>query len=100
MTERLLTADVVSPVWEFALRVRVALAKEFAGPVDVEHWRHATASTLRANAERAAEPRLTPDGVTVARPRPTAEVEGRSRASSGSSGGSPATSSASGPTGC
>ncbi|MER6521373.1 MULTISPECIES: DUF1266 domain-containing protein [unclassified Streptomyces] len=76
MTERLLNADVVSPVWEFALRVRVALTKEFAGPVDIEHWRHATASTLRANADRAAEPRLTPDGVTVARPRPTAEVEG------------------------
>ncbi|WP_329196552.1 MULTISPECIES: DUF1266 domain-containing protein [unclassified Streptomyces] len=75
-TERLLRADMVSPVWEFALRVRQALAQEFAGPVDIEHWRHATEATLRANAERAAEPRLTPDGVTVAQPRPTAEVEG------------------------
>ncbi|MEU9298969.1 DUF1266 domain-containing protein [Streptomyces sp. NPDC048269] len=75
-TERLLTADMVSSVWEFALRVRRALAKEFAGPVDIEHWRHATASVLRANAERAAEPRITPDGVTLAEPRPAAEVEG------------------------
>ncbi|MET9319886.1 DUF1266 domain-containing protein [Streptomyces sp. NPDC003038] len=75
-TERLLTADMVSPVWEFALRVRGALARDFAGPVDIEHWRHATEATLRANAERAAEPRITPDGVTVAQPRPTAEVEG------------------------
>ncbi|WP_405921614.1 DUF1266 domain-containing protein [Streptomyces sp. NBC_00122] len=75
-TEQLLTADMVSSVWEFALRVRRALAKEFAGPVDIEHWRHATASILRANAERAAEPRITPDGVTMAEPRPAAEVEG------------------------
>ncbi|MHC6627261.1 DUF1266 domain-containing protein [Streptomyces globosus] len=74
--ERLLAADMVSSVWEFALRVRTALAREFAGPVDIEHWRHATEATLRANAERAAEPRLTPDGVTVSRPRSTAEIEG------------------------
>ncbi|MFJ9644328.1 DUF1266 domain-containing protein [Streptomyces sp. NPDC004244] len=75
-TERLLAADMVSSVWEFTLRIRVALAKEFAGPVDTEHWRHATEATLRANAERAAEPRITPDGVTTARPRSTAEIEG------------------------
>ncbi|WP_405701840.1 DUF1266 domain-containing protein [Streptomyces sp. NBC_00069] len=75
-TERLLTADMVSAVWEFTLRIRTALAQEFAGPVDVEHWRHATEATLRANAERAAEPRITPEGVTVARPRSAAEVEG------------------------
>ncbi|WP_328299813.1 DUF1266 domain-containing protein [Streptomyces sp. NBC_00435] len=72
----LLGAEMVSPVWEFALRVRRVLASDFAGPVDVEHWRHAAASTLRRSAERAAEPQLTPDGVTVTEPRPTAEVEG------------------------
>lgn len=75
-TEQLLNADMVSPVWEFALRVRRSLARDFAGPVDVEHWRHATEAMLRANAQRAVEPLLTPDGVTVAEPRPTAEVEG------------------------
>ncbi|MFD9304622.1 DUF1266 domain-containing protein [Streptomyces sp. NPDC060048] len=73
---RMLAAEIVSPVWEFALRVRRVLASDFAGPVDVEHWRHAAASTLRHSAERAAEPQLTPEGVTVAEPRPTAEVEG------------------------
>lgn len=73
---RMLAAEIVSPVWEFALRVRRVLASDFAGPVDVEHWRHAAASALRRSAERATEPQLTPDGVTVAEPRPTAEVEG------------------------
>lgn len=72
----LLSADMVSPVWEFALRVRRVLASDFAGPVDVEHWRHAAATALRRSAEREAEPRLTPEGVTLAAPRPTAEVEG------------------------
>ncbi|MEW2139161.1 DUF1266 domain-containing protein [Streptomyces sp. NPDC005409] len=74
--EQLLGADMVSPVWEYALRVRRVLASDFAGPVDVEHWRHAAEASLRRNAERSAEPQLTPDGVTVAQPRPTAEVEG------------------------
>ncbi|MFZ3471710.1 DUF1266 domain-containing protein [Streptomyces sp. 4.24] len=73
---RMLAAEIVSPVWEFALRVRRVLASDFAGVVDVEHWRHAAASTLRRSAERAAEPQLTSEGVTVAEPRPTAEVEG------------------------
>ncbi|MEV7724613.1 DUF1266 domain-containing protein [Streptomyces sp. NPDC087917] len=74
--ERLLDARMVSPVWEFSLRVRRVLASDFAGPVDVEHWRHAAETSLRLSAERAAEPQLTPDGVTVAAPRPSAEVEG------------------------
>ncbi|MFE9930195.1 DUF1266 domain-containing protein [Streptomyces sp. NPDC005533] len=74
--ERLLSVDMVSPVWEYALRVRRVLASDFAGPVDVEHWRHAAEASLRRSAERSAEPQLTPDGVTVAQPRPTAEVEG------------------------
>ncbi|KOG58053.1 MULTISPECIES: DUF1266 domain-containing protein [Streptomyces] len=72
----LLDCGMVSPVWEFALRVRRALASDFAGPVDVEHWRHVAEASLRRNAQRAAEPQLTPDGVTVAQPRPAAEVEG------------------------
>ncbi|MGW0365494.1 DUF1266 domain-containing protein [Streptomyces sp. NPDC002990] len=74
--EQLLSASVVSPVWEYALRVRRVLASDFAGPVDIEHWRHAAEASLRRSAERSAEPQLTPEGVTVARPRPTAEVEG------------------------
>ncbi|MFI5615990.1 DUF1266 domain-containing protein [Streptomyces sp. NPDC051567] len=73
---RMLGAEIVSPVWEFALRVRRVLASDFAGPVDVEHWRHAAETGLRRSAERSAEPQLTPDGVTVAQPRPAAEVEG------------------------
>ncbi|OKK18320.1 hypothetical protein AMK16_18495 [Streptomyces sp. CB00455] len=74
--EDLLGARMVSPVWEYALRVRRVLASDFAGPVDTEHWRHAAEAGLRRNAERSAEPQLTPDGVTVAQPRPAAEVEG------------------------
>ncbi|MFC9293124.1 DUF1266 domain-containing protein [Streptomyces sp. NPDC057011] len=74
--QRMLNAEIVSPVWEFALRVRRILVSDFAGPVDVEHWRHAAETSLRRSAERSAEPQLTPDGVTVAQPRPTAEVEG------------------------
>lgn len=74
--QSMLAAECVSPVWEFALRVRRVLASDFAGPVDVEHWRHAAEATLRRSAERAAEPQLTPDGVTLAQPRPSAEVEG------------------------
>lgn len=74
--QRLLDAEMVSPVWEYALRVRRALASDFAGPVDIEHWRHAAEASLRRSAQLAAEPRLTPDGVTLAQPRPAAEVEG------------------------
>ncbi|MEU9372461.1 DUF1266 domain-containing protein [Streptomyces sp. NPDC048255] len=74
--EQLLNAGMVSPVWEYALRVRRVLASDFAGPVDIEHWRYAAEASLRRNAERSAEPQLTPDGVTLAQPRPTAEVEG------------------------
>lgn len=59
---RMLNAEIVSPVWEFVLRVRRMLASDFAGPVDVEHWRHAAEASLRRSAERAAEPQLTPTG--------------------------------------
>ncbi|MFD9356687.1 DUF1266 domain-containing protein [Streptomyces sp. NPDC060031] len=74
--DRMLNAEIVSPVWEFALRVRRVLASDFAGPVDIEHWRHAAEASLRLSAQRSAQPQLTPDGVTVAQPRPSAEVEG------------------------
>ncbi|MGE7389834.1 DUF1266 domain-containing protein [Streptomyces sp. NPDC004126] len=74
--QRMLDAEIVSPVWEYALRVRRLLASDFAGPVDVEHWRDAAEASLRHGALKAAEPQLTPDGVTVAAPRPVAEVEG------------------------
>ncbi|MGW7317358.1 DUF1266 domain-containing protein [Streptomyces sp. NPDC054865] len=73
---RMQKAEVVSPVWEFALRVRRVLASDFAGPVEVEHWRHAVEYGLRRSAEQAVEPKLTPEGVTIAEPRPVAELEG------------------------
>ncbi|MEU1949401.1 DUF1266 domain-containing protein [Streptomyces sp. NPDC059474] len=72
---RLLDADMVSPVWEFALSVRRSLAQDFAGSVELEHWRQAAERVLRHNAAQATEPRITPDGVTPARLASTAEVE-------------------------
>ncbi|KUJ64068.1 hypothetical protein ACZ90_62390 [Streptomyces albus subsp. albus] len=71
----LLDAGMVSPVWEFALSVRRSLAKDFAGPVEPDHWRRVAERVLRHNAAQAAEPRITPDGVTPARPRDASEVE-------------------------
>ncbi|MFC0597582.1 DUF1266 domain-containing protein [Streptomyces palmae] len=73
--KRLLEADMVSPVWEFALGVRRSLAQDFAGPVELDHWRHVAERVLRYNAAQGAQPRITPDGVTAARPRSTHEVE-------------------------
>ncbi|MDW6057046.1 DUF1266 domain-containing protein [Streptomyces sp. FXJ1.4098] len=73
--QRLLDADMVSPVWEFALSVRRSLAQDFAGSVEVDHWRQVAERVLRHNAAQAAEPRITSDGVTPARLRSTAEVE-------------------------
>ncbi|MER6142458.1 DUF1266 domain-containing protein [Streptomyces sparsogenes] len=73
--KRLLDADMVSPVWEFALSVRRSLAQDFAGAVELDHWRQVAERVLRHNAAQAAEPRITPDGVLTARPGNAAEVE-------------------------
>ncbi|GAA4912426.1 DUF1266 domain-containing protein [Streptomyces coeruleoprunus] len=70
--EALLRADMVSSVWEFVLQLRRSMARDFAGPVSVDHWREAAARIVRARAEEAARPRLSPDGVTQGRaPSPT-----------------------------
>ncbi|WNF01196.1 DUF1266 domain-containing protein [Streptomyces luomodiensis] len=73
--KRLLDADMVSPVWEFALGIRRSLAQDFAGAVELDHWRQVAERVLRHAAAEAAEPRLTPDGVLPARPGSAAEVE-------------------------
>lgn len=62
--ERLIRADLVSPVWEFALRVRQNLARDYGGAVELDHWRSVAERVIRANAARAAEPKITADGVT------------------------------------
>ncbi|WP_031157254.1 DUF1266 domain-containing protein [Streptomyces erythrochromogenes] len=75
--EQLLRAGMVSGVWEFALQLRRSMALDFAGPVDVDHWRRATENVVRRRAEAAAEPRVTADGVTPGRAVTDAELEGQ-----------------------
>ncbi|MFI8993666.1 DUF1266 domain-containing protein [Streptomyces sp. NPDC053542] len=72
--ERLTAADMVSEVWEFALAVRRSLALDFAGAVSVDHWRGVAERVLRHNAEKGAEVKLTPEGVTKTEPPGEAEV--------------------------
>ncbi|MEU2856111.1 DUF1266 domain-containing protein [Streptomyces syringium] len=73
--ERLLNAGMVSTVWEFALSVRRSLARDFAGPVDLEHWRQVAEGVLRRNAAQSGEVRITPEGVTRVEASQTAAVE-------------------------
>ncbi|MFJ5709106.1 DUF1266 domain-containing protein [Streptomyces sp. NPDC093105] len=73
--ERLLRADMVSSVWEFVLHMRHAMAQDFAGPVSTGHWREACERVIRARAEKAAQPQLTPGGVTQGRATSTATIE-------------------------
>ncbi|MFD6967738.1 DUF1266 domain-containing protein [Streptomyces sp. NPDC059949] len=75
--EQLLRAGMVSGVWEFALQLRRSMALDFAGPVDVDHWRQAAGNVVRRRAEAAAEPRLTADGVTPGGTVTAAELEGQ-----------------------
>ncbi|MEU2022580.1 DUF1266 domain-containing protein [Streptomyces sp. NPDC016469] len=75
--EQLLRAGMVSDVWEFVLRLRRSMALDFAGPVDVDHWRQAAANVVRRRVEAAAEPRLTEDGVTRGHTVTSAELEGQ-----------------------
>ncbi|WP_423835410.1 DUF1266 domain-containing protein [Streptomyces tubbatahanensis] len=61
--EDLLTAEMSSPVWEFALGVRHSLAQDFGGHVETGHWRQATERVLRSRVSTA-RVELTPEGVT------------------------------------
>ncbi|MFE5294805.1 DUF1266 domain-containing protein [Streptomyces sp. NPDC056632] len=73
--QQLLRAEMVSDVWDFVLRLRHAMARDFAGPVSNDHWREAAERVIRARAEEAAQPRLTPDGVTQGRVTSLATLE-------------------------
>ncbi|MFH8785870.1 DUF1266 domain-containing protein [Streptomyces roseoverticillatus] len=73
--ERLLNADMVGDVWQFVLGVRHALAREFAGPVALEHWREGAERVLRRSIEAAGEARITAEGVTQGRSVSEAEAE-------------------------
>ncbi|RAJ55912.1 uncharacterized protein DUF1266 [Streptomyces sp. KhCrAH-43] len=77
MQELLLSAGMVSDVWEFVLQLRRTMALDFAGPVDVEHWREAAAKVVRRRIEAATEPRLTPDGVTQGHTVTPVELDGQ-----------------------
>ncbi|WP_328438782.1 DUF1266 domain-containing protein [Streptomyces sp. NBC_00444] len=71
----LLTTDSTIPLWEFALGLRLAIARDSGGDVETGHWRDAAAGVLRARAEGGIV--LTPDGVTKTAPVPEAETEAR-----------------------
>ncbi|MGW1195131.1 DUF1266 domain-containing protein [Streptomyces sp. NPDC002536] len=73
--ERLLNADMVGGVWEFALGVRRAMAQDFVGPVDVEQWRRTAENVLRRRIAEAGETRITPDGVTRGKTLAEDEIE-------------------------
>ncbi|MFI6035233.1 DUF1266 domain-containing protein [Streptomyces sp. NPDC051315] len=64
-----------SDVWEFALRLRRTIARDFGGHVDTGYWRQAAASLIRANSGGSTV--LSADGVTKTEPRPTSETEAR-----------------------
>ncbi|MEU1662326.1 DUF1266 domain-containing protein [Streptomyces sparsogenes] len=74
--ERLLNADLVSGVWEFTLGVRRALARDFGGEVETDHWRKVAERVLRENST-GTEYRLSPDGVTKVDPLSDTEVKAR-----------------------
>lgn len=71
----LLALDGANPVWEFALSLRRAIARDFGGYMDTSYWREAAAKVLRHR--DSGETVITPDGVTKAVPRPEAETEAR-----------------------
>jgi hypothetical protein len=69
----LLTTDGARPVWEFALGLRRAIARDSGGHVETGHWWDAAARVLRQRAGR--EIVLAPDGVTKVAPTSAAETE-------------------------
>ncbi|MFF5206598.1 DUF1266 domain-containing protein [Streptosporangium sp. NPDC000396] len=70
--EELLSGRMSSPFWGFVLEVRSALARDFGGMVEVDHWRQVTSRVIRHRAE---EKEITPGGVTRTAPRSHSETE-------------------------
>lgn len=68
---------MASGVWEFVLQLRRSMALDFAGPVDVDHWRQAAGNVVRRRAEATAEPRLSANGVAPGGTVTAAELEGQ-----------------------
>nr|WP_326733369.1 DUF1266 domain-containing protein [Streptomyces sp. NBC_01022] len=75
--EQLLRAGMVCGVWEFVLQLRRSMALDFAGPIDIDHWRQAAANVVRRRTEAATEPCRTADGLTQGRTVTAAELEGQ-----------------------
>ncbi|GGW74093.1 hypothetical protein GCM10010503_59400 [Streptomyces lucensis JCM 4490] len=71
----LIACEQRSPVWDFALGVRRAIARDFGGYVDAGYWRQAVANVIRANSEGSVT--VTESGVTKTDPRPEPEVQAR-----------------------
>ncbi|MDQ1048249.1 DUF1266 domain-containing protein [Streptomyces sp. V4I2] len=71
----LLACESHSSVWEFTLRLRRTIARDFGGHVDAGYWRQAAANVIRANS--AGSVMVTDDGVTKTGPRPESETEAR-----------------------
>ncbi|WP_228473035.1 DUF1266 domain-containing protein [Streptomyces cyaneochromogenes] len=69
----LLATDGANPVWEFALGLRRAIARDFGGYVETGYWRDAAARVLRQRAK--GETVLTADGVVKTTPTPAADTE-------------------------
>ncbi|WP_344881661.1 DUF1266 domain-containing protein [Nonomuraea antimicrobica] len=70
--ESLLKGEMSSQVWRFVLSVRSALAHDFGGAVEVDHWRQVTARVIR---HRAADEETATDGATRTAPSRDSETE-------------------------
>ncbi|GAA2422474.1 DUF1266 domain-containing protein [Streptomyces macrosporus] len=51
--QRLLKGEMSNSAWEFVLEVRRAIAREYGGPVEIDHWRQVVERVVRGRAERA-----------------------------------------------
>ena len=71
----LLVVDGANAVWEFALQVRRAIARDFGGYVETSYWRETAARVLRRRATT--ETVITPDGVTSTPTASESETEAR-----------------------
>ncbi|WP_330337722.1 DUF1266 domain-containing protein [Streptomyces sp. NBC_00557] len=71
----LLACEQHSSVWDFALRLRRTIARDFGGYVDVGYWKQAAANVIRANSEGSVV--VSEEGVTKTEPRPESEVQAR-----------------------
>lgn len=71
---RLLSCEASSPVWEFALGLRRALARDFGGYLDAGYWRQAAARVLRGTRSDSGVA-ISPADATATDPQPTAETE-------------------------